>query len=122
MTRPTRSFALVTSHGAVDSRPRRAHLARDLSLVAIGITAMAPFTVGWDPVLRAFVLTLVVVPLAVYWSCPGSRVSTIDIWRLVDRLTEGLLEERPNARSRTTNRMDHPDADDRRLRRRGDVR
>ena len=26
---------------------------------------MAPFTVGWDPVLRAFVLTLVVVPLAV---------------------------------------------------------
>ena len=83
---------------------------------------MAPFTVGWDPVLRAFVLTLVVVPLAVYWSCPGSRVSTIDIWRLVDRLTEGLLEERPNDRSRTTNRKDHPDADDRRLRRRGDVR
>jgi antibiotic biosynthesis monooxygenase (ABM) superfamily enzyme len=34
-------------------------------LVAIEITAMAPFTVGWDPVLRAFVLTLVVVPLAV---------------------------------------------------------
>jgi hypothetical protein len=26
---------------------------------------MAPFTVGWDPVLRAFVLTLVVMPLAV---------------------------------------------------------
>ena len=26
---------------------------------------MAPFPVGWDPVLRAFVLTLVVVPLAV---------------------------------------------------------
>ena len=34
-------------------------------LVAIGLTATAPFTVGWDPVLRAFVLTLVVVPLAV---------------------------------------------------------
>ena len=34
-------------------------------LVAIGLTVMAPFTVGWDPVLRAFVLTLVVVPLAV---------------------------------------------------------
>jgi len=42
---------------------------------------MAPFTVGWDPVLRAFVLTLVVMPLAVSWSCP-------DIWRLVDRLSE----------------------------------
>jgi antibiotic biosynthesis monooxygenase (ABM) superfamily enzyme len=39
-------------------------------LVAIGITAMAPFTVGWDPVLRAFVLTLVVVPLAVYVVVP----------------------------------------------------
>ena len=35
-------------------------------IVAIGTTAMAPFTGGWDPVLRAFVLTLVVVPLAVY--------------------------------------------------------
>ena len=35
-------------------------------LVAIGITAMAPFTVDWDPLLRAFVLTLVVVVLAVY--------------------------------------------------------
>ena len=35
-------------------------------LVAIGITAMGPFTVGWDPLLRAFVLTLVVVALAVY--------------------------------------------------------
>jgi antibiotic biosynthesis monooxygenase (ABM) superfamily enzyme len=39
-------------------------------LVAIGITAMAPFSVGWDPVLRAFVLTLVVVPLAVYVVVP----------------------------------------------------
>ncbi len=39
-------------------------------LVAIGITAMAPFTVGWDPVLRAFVLTLVVVPLAMYLVVP----------------------------------------------------
>ena len=60
------SLALVTAHGAVDSCPRRAHLARDLSpRVAIGLTVIAPFTVGWDPVLRAFVLTLVVMPLAV---------------------------------------------------------
>jgi hypothetical protein len=36
-----------------------------LPLVAIGLTAMAPFTVGREPVLRAFVLTLVVVPPAV---------------------------------------------------------
>jgi antibiotic biosynthesis monooxygenase (ABM) superfamily enzyme len=40
-------------------------------LVAIGLTAMAPFTAGWDPVLRAFVLTLIVVPLAVYLVVPG---------------------------------------------------
>jgi antibiotic biosynthesis monooxygenase (ABM) superfamily enzyme len=39
-------------------------------LVAIGITAMAPFTVGWDPVLRALMLTLVVVPLAAYVVVP----------------------------------------------------
>jgi antibiotic biosynthesis monooxygenase (ABM) superfamily enzyme len=39
-------------------------------LVAIGISAMAPFTVGWDPVVRAFLLTLVVVPLAVYLVVP----------------------------------------------------
>jgi antibiotic biosynthesis monooxygenase (ABM) superfamily enzyme len=36
-----------------------------LPQAAIGLTATAPFTMGWDPALRAFVLTLVVVPLAV---------------------------------------------------------
>ena len=39
-------------------------------LVAIGITAMAPFTVSWDPLLRVFVLTTVVVPLSVYLVVP----------------------------------------------------
>jgi antibiotic biosynthesis monooxygenase (ABM) superfamily enzyme len=39
-------------------------------MVAIGITAMAPFTVGWDPLLRLFVLTLVTVVLAVYLVVP----------------------------------------------------
>ena len=39
-------------------------------LVAIGITVKAPFTVGWDPLLRVFVLTLVVVPLSVYLVVP----------------------------------------------------
>ena len=39
-------------------------------LVVIGITAMAPFTGGWPPLLRVFVLTLVTVPLAVYWVVP----------------------------------------------------
>jgi antibiotic biosynthesis monooxygenase (ABM) superfamily enzyme len=49
-------------------------------LVAIGLTAIAPYTVGWDPVLRAFVPTLVLVPLAVSMVVPRlKRVSTIDI-------------------------------------------
>lgn len=39
-------------------------------LVSIGMIAMAPFTESWHPVLRAFVLTLVVVPLAVYLVVP----------------------------------------------------
>jgi antibiotic biosynthesis monooxygenase (ABM) superfamily enzyme len=40
-------------------------------LVAIGMLAIAPFSESWHPVLRAFVLTLVVVPVAVYVVVPG---------------------------------------------------
>lgn len=39
-------------------------------LVAIGMTALAPFSESWHPVLRALVLTVVVVPLAVYVVVP----------------------------------------------------
>jgi len=39
-------------------------------LVALGMTAMGPVTVDWHPVLRALVLTAVVVPLAVYLVVP----------------------------------------------------
>jgi antibiotic biosynthesis monooxygenase (ABM) superfamily enzyme len=39
-------------------------------LVSIGMLAMAPFAESWHPVLRALVLTLVVVPLAVYLVVP----------------------------------------------------
>jgi antibiotic biosynthesis monooxygenase (ABM) superfamily enzyme len=39
-------------------------------LVALGMLAMAPFTGEWHPVLRALLLTLVVVPLAVYVVVP----------------------------------------------------
>ena len=90
--------------------------------VTIGITAMAPFTVGWDPVLGAFVLTLVVVPLAVYLVVPW-------LMRIYDRhlaprrqAQKGLLEERPNDRSLAPIERTYPDADDRRLRLRRDVR
>ncbi|WP_211195964.1 hypothetical protein [Agromyces sp. H66] len=39
-------------------------------LVAVGMLALAPFSESWHPVLRALVLTLVVVPLAVYLVVP----------------------------------------------------
>ena len=39
-------------------------------LVAAGMMVVAPLTEGWHPVLRALVLTLVVVPVAVYLVLP----------------------------------------------------
>jgi antibiotic biosynthesis monooxygenase (ABM) superfamily enzyme len=39
-------------------------------LVAVGMMVVAPLTEGWHPVLRAMVLTLVVVPVAVYLVLP----------------------------------------------------
>lgn len=39
-------------------------------LVAIGMMAIAPFSEDWHPIIRALVLTLVVVPLAVYLVVP----------------------------------------------------
>jgi antibiotic biosynthesis monooxygenase (ABM) superfamily enzyme len=39
-------------------------------LVSLGFFVIAPFAEGWHPVLRALVLTLVVVPLAVYLVVP----------------------------------------------------
>ena len=39
-------------------------------LVTLGFFAIAPFATEWPPVLRAFVLSIVVVPLAVYLVVP----------------------------------------------------
>lgn len=39
-------------------------------LVAIGLTILGPLTESWHPALRALVLTLVVVPTAVYLVVP----------------------------------------------------
>ena len=39
-------------------------------LVAIGMMVIAPISESWHPVARAFLLTLVVVPLAVYVVVP----------------------------------------------------
>jgi antibiotic biosynthesis monooxygenase (ABM) superfamily enzyme len=39
-------------------------------LVTLGFFAIAPFADDWNPVLRAFVLSIVVVPIAVYLVVP----------------------------------------------------
>ena len=39
-------------------------------LVTLGFYAIAPFAGDWNPVLRAFVLSIVVVPIAVYLVVP----------------------------------------------------
>jgi antibiotic biosynthesis monooxygenase (ABM) superfamily enzyme len=39
-------------------------------LVTLGFFAIAPFADAWNPVLRAFVLSIVVVPIAVYLVVP----------------------------------------------------
>lgn len=39
-------------------------------LVTLGFFAIAPFASDWSPVLRAFVLSIVVVPVAVYLVVP----------------------------------------------------
>ena len=39
-------------------------------LVTLGFFAIAPFANDWNPILRAFVLSVVVVPLAVYLVVP----------------------------------------------------
>jgi len=39
-------------------------------LVTLGFYAIAPFAGDWNPVLRAFVLSIVVVPVAVYLVVP----------------------------------------------------
>ena len=39
-------------------------------LVSLGMVLIAPFSADWHPILRAFVLTAVVVPLAVYVVVP----------------------------------------------------
>lgn len=52
-------------------------------LVTLGFFAIAPFSADWNPILRAFVLTLVVVPIAVYLVVP-------QLMRLYGRLRAAL--------------------------------
>ena len=57
-------------------------------LVAIALTVMGPIAVDWHPVLRAFVLTAVIVPLAVYVIVPrllGAYARLVRARRLTGR-------------------------------------
>ncbi len=57
-------------------------------LVAIALTVMGPITVGWPPILRAFVLTAIIVPLAVYVIVPrllGFYVRRVTVRRVTRR-------------------------------------
>jgi len=71
LTRPDRGPSLSSARRAPSIHVQAAiTFLAIFPLVAIGITVMAPFTVAWDPLLRVFVLTLVVVPLSVYLVVP----------------------------------------------------
>ncbi|WP_051132937.1 hypothetical protein [Nocardia paucivorans] len=70
-------------------------------LVALGMTVMAPFTGDWPPVLRALVLTAVVVPTSVYVLVPRLLAG---YQRIVGRSTE-----RSRRRWAPWNRPSEPD-------------
>ena len=87
MTRPNPGPWLSSSRAAPSIHVRAALTWLAIfPLVAIGITAMAPFTVSWDPLLRVFVLTTVVVPLSVYVVVPW-------LVRLYDRYLAGARRQ-----------------------------
>ena len=75
---PTAPSPAPTASAAVPPRPAlpSVHVRAVITwlaifpLVAIAMVASAPLMEAWHPVLRAFVLTLVVVPLAVYFVVP----------------------------------------------------
>lgn len=73
---PSASPATAASTSPAPAAPPSVHVRAVVTwiaifpLVALGMLAIAPFAESWHPVLRAFVLTLVVVPLAVYLVVP----------------------------------------------------
>jgi len=75
-TAPTPSNPVTPAATAVTPAPPSVHVRAVITwlaifpLVALGMLALAPFSESWHPVLRALVLTLIVVPLAVYLVVP----------------------------------------------------
>ena len=55
-------------------------------LVALGMVLLGPISADWHPILRAFVLTAIIVPLAVYVIVPrllGAYVRRVTLRRQV---------------------------------------
>jgi antibiotic biosynthesis monooxygenase (ABM) superfamily enzyme len=73
---PPQNTETATARSAVAPAPPSIHVRALITwiaifpLVTLGMFAIAPFSAEWNPVLRAFVLTLVVVPVAVYLVVP----------------------------------------------------
>ena len=73
MSQPTSQPRAMT---ATATRPPSIHAKAVITwiaifpLVSLGFYAIAPFAGEWNPVLRAFVLSIVVVPIAVYLVVP----------------------------------------------------
>lgn len=64
------------SSSTPETRPPSIHVRAVLTwlaifpLVSIGLVVLGAFAEGWHPVLRALVLTIVIIPLAVYVIVP----------------------------------------------------
>ncbi len=69
MSQPTESITRPPAPPSVHIRAVITWIAI-FPLVTLGFFAIAPFATDWNPVLRAFVLSVIVVPLAVYLVVP----------------------------------------------------
>ncbi len=72
VSQPTASLALPSAPPAPPSVHARAVITwiAIFPLVTLGFFAIAPFANDWNPVLRALVLSVIVVPIAVYLVVP----------------------------------------------------
>ena len=64
-------------------------------LAAVGMSVLAVLAPGWPPVLRAFVLTLVVVPTAVYLAVPRLLLVQAQLSRAAMRAQARRSMKRP---------------------------
>jgi hypothetical protein len=72
-------------------------------LAAIGMSVLAALAPGWPPVLRAFTLTLVVVPIAVYFAVPRLLLIQTKLGHAATRTRAGRTAKR-NTRVRKPRR------------------